>query len=264
MSTKAQISLIQTGLRDLGYQPGLIDGLFGKKTNAAASAWALAGGASDRLAKDTRAAITLIQSGLRDLQYATGPIDGIYGSKTAAALQSWLSSRGAAWSAIYSPRTSSTIYQGAARYPVDEIIIHCSATRPDWMAGADFADQVAEIRRWHTDPKSKGGNSWVDIGYHHLISRGGKVLNGRAENIIGAHVEGHNQGTIGICLIGGAGSSEHDRFSDHFTDAQDVTLRQLILGISMRTRIIRISGHNQYAAKACPGFNVATWLREDF
>ena len=27
------------------------------------------------------------------------------------------------------------IYQGKARYPVTEIILHCADTRPEWMAG---------------------------------------------------------------------------------------------------------------------------------
>ncbi|MCL4065908.1 TIGR02594 family protein [Pseudomonas sp. GX19020] len=35
---------IQTGLRDLGYQPGAVDGIFGPRTKAAAEAWLAAGG----------------------------------------------------------------------------------------------------------------------------------------------------------------------------------------------------------------------------
>ena len=43
------------------------------------------------------------------------------------------------------------IYQGTARYPVTEIILHCADTRPDWMTGRPIAEKVAEIRRWHFD-----------------------------------------------------------------------------------------------------------------
>ncbi|AEI71112.1 hypothetical protein [EBPR siphovirus 4] len=205
----------------------------------------------------TKAAVSLIQTGLRDLGYEPGPIDGLFGSKTNAAAQNWLLARGAAAAQVIAPETSAMIYQGAARYPVDEIIVHCSATRPDWMANAPFADQVAEIRRWHMQDRG-----WRNIGYHWLISRSGQVLAGRPETEIGAHVVDHNRGTIGICLIGGAGSAETDDFARNFTSSQDITLRQLIQGISMRTRIRRISGHNQYAAKACPGFAVLSWLKE--
>ena len=150
------------------------------------------------------------------------------------------------------------IYQGNARYPVDEIIVHCAATRADWMAGHTLAEKVAEIRRWHISAPL----NWKDIGYHWIIDRDGKVLAGRAETVIGAHAGAvKNRGTIGICLLGGHGSSENDMFAKHFPRAQDITLRQMIDAISSRTGITRVSGHNEYAAKACPGFDVTTWLK---
>ena len=123
------------------------------------------------------------------------------------------------------------------------------------MESRSFQEQVAEIRRWHVE-----GNAWRDLGYHHLIGRGGEHATGRPETVIGAHVIGRNQGTIGICLIGGHGSSERDRFADHFTEAQEQTLRKLIGAIGSRTAIDLITGHNQNAAKACPGFHVPSWL----
>lgn len=210
----------------------------------------------------SKTAISMIQSGLRDLGYDPGPIDGIFGGKTSAAADRWLSNGGVAVSAALTPETTRFILQGAKKYPVQEVIVHCSATRPDWMHNASFQDQVAEIKRWHTDPVAKGGRGWRNIGYHWLISRSGQILAGRKETEIGAHVEGHNAGTIGICLIGGGGSAETDRFEQNFTGAQDTALRQLLQGIGMRTAIRKISGHNQYAAKACPGFNVPNWLKE--
>jgi len=123
------------------------------------------------------------------------------------------------------------------------------------MEGRSFHDQVAEIQRWHVQ-----GNGWRDIGYHHVIGRGGERATGRRETDIGAHVVGHNQGTIGICLIGGHGASAQDHFADHFTPAQERALIALIADIERRTAIERITGHNQYAAKACPGFHVPMWL----
>ena len=147
------------------------------------------------------------------------------------------------------------ILQGVARHPVREIILHCSATRPEWLGTAPLAAKVAEIRRWHMQDRG-----WRDIGYHWLIDRDGSRIAGRAETEIGAHVEGHNAGTIGISLIGGFGSAATDKFSQHFTAAQDAALRQLMREIFARTRIEKIRGHNDYAAKACPGFNVTKWL----
>ncbi|WP_411838559.1 N-acetylmuramoyl-L-alanine amidase [Paracoccus sp. ME4] len=211
----------------------------------------------------TREPIRSIQTGLNALGYSPGALDGLFGAKTRAAAESWLAAGGkaapvAAPAAPVTPVSGAMIHQGSARYPVTEIIVHCAATRRDWMEGRPLADKIAEIRRWHTSAPL----NWRDIGYHWIIDIDGKVLPGRKETDIGAHAGAvKNRGTIGICLIGGHGSAETDRFSDHFTHQQDITLRQMIDAISLRTAIRRVSGHNEYAAKACPGFDVATWLK---
>lgn len=203
-----------------------------------------------------------IQTGLNGLGYDPGPIDGIFGPLTGGAGEAWLAAGGAAAPtpspvpAAMQPSTTSMIYQGAAQYPVHEIVVHCSATPADWKAGDGLAAQVAEIRRWHVQDRG-----WRDIGYHWLIGREGGVLAGRPEDQIGAGVAGHNRGVIHVCLLGGLGSAATDRFSQHFTTAQDAKLRAVLQGIGMRTQVTKISGHNEYAAKACPGFTVATWLK---
>ncbi|RID91561.1 hypothetical protein D2N39_12735 [Gemmobacter lutimaris] len=198
--------------------------------------------------------IRSIQTGLAGVGYSPGPIDGIDGPRTRATAVRW--GQGAPVAARdVAPVTTSMIYQGSARYPVREVIVHCSATRPEWMDGDGIDAQVAEIRRWH---KAQG---WRDIGYHWVLGRSGELRAGRRETEIGAHVMGRNNGTIGICLIGGFGSAETDRPEVHFTDRQLVQLRNQIEAISMRTQITTVSGHNQYAAKACPGFHVPTWFK---
>ena len=123
------------------------------------------------------------------------------------------------------------------------------------MVGRPLAAKVAEIRRWHVQDQK-----WRDIGYHWIIDRDGDVAPGRPETEIGAGVEGHNRRVIHVCLIGGHGSAGTDRFKTHFTSEQDRVLRELIARISARTPIRRVSGHNEWAAKACPGFNVPAWL----
>lgn len=204
----------------------------------------------------TNPALSLIQTGLRDLGYQPGGIDGIFGAKTRAAAEAWLAASGAPADTHVAPDTTSIIYQGAPRYPVHEIVVHCSATRPDWLEREGFAAQVKEIRRWHVEDRG-----WRDIGYHWLIGRSGEIIAGRPETEIGAGVVGHNSGVIHICLIGGFGSTETDAFSTNFTASQDARLRAQIQAISMRTQITRISGHNEWAAKACPGFAVPSWLK---
>lgn len=141
---------------------------------------------------------------------------------------------------------------------ISEVIIHCSATPPGWMARGSLEDKTEEIRRWHKD---RGFN---DVGYHYLIDRDGRVGNGRPVSKQGAHVKGHNKGTIGVCLIGGKESKATDKFEDHFTRQQDAALIRL-LGMLKATYgdEIKITGHNEYSNKGCPGFNVWDWRNED-
>jgi len=138
---------------------------------------------------------------------------------------------------------------------ISEIIIHCSATPPDWRAGQPAEAKVAEIRRWHVEERG-----WSDIGYHYLIDRDGTLVEGRPVERMGAHVRGHNDGTIGVCLLGGHGSSATDAFDDHFTPAQARALLKLIRSLEAEHGDLAVTGHNDYAAKACPGFKVDRWL----
>lgn len=142
--------------------------------------------------------------------------------------------------------------------PIDEIVVHCADTRPDWWMSKSLGQKIAEVRRWHTTPPPLG-RGWSDVGYHFLIDRDGRTAKGRLLGRVGAHVLGHNHGSIGICLFGGHGAAATDRFQDHFTPEQDDALRTLIAQLRQNHSIDRVTGHNQYAAKACPGFSVPAW-----
>lgn len=82
----------------------------------------------------------------------------------------------------------------------DKIIVHCS--------DSGFGN-VSLIRKWHLE------RGWDDIGYHFVIYNGrpehsdkyepfydGATLHGRSLKYIGAHCEGHNSNSIGVCLVG--------------------------------------------------------------
>lgn len=204
------------------------------------------------------AAVTSIQQALKALGYNPGPIDGDFGRRTRKAAENWLDNDGepaAMQQAAAAASTGGMIYQEPGHHAVQEIIVHCTATRPDWYEGRSVEEKVAEIRRWHVSDRG-----WRDIGYHYVVDRDGSVAKGRAETVSGAHVRDHNRGTIGISLVGGFGSSETDVFSDNFTESQETAMRDLIADIQSRTLIRKISGHNDYAPKACPGFKVSEWL----
>ena len=141
--------------------------------------------------------------------------------------------------------------------PLHTAVIHCSATKPDWMENSEFQSQIDEIRKWHVEERK-----WNNIGYHFIIGRKGELGLGRPIEIVGAHVKGHNANSVGICLIGGHGSDADDKFSDHYTPEQDNTLRQLIEQLKAEYGVKVVRGHNSFegVSKACPGFRVKKWL----
>ena len=139
---------------------------------------------------------------------------------------------------------------------IDTIIVHCAATRPRWGEGQPVEWKRDQIDAWHRD------RGWNGIGYHYVIDRDGATATGRPVEAVGAHVKGHNAGSIGICLIGGHGSAATDAFADNYTPEQDAALRALIDDLKGRfPSITKVAGHNDFTtAKACPGFKVGEWL----
>jgi hypothetical protein len=140
--------------------------------------------------------------------------------------------------------------------PISEIIIHCTATRADWWADKTTAQKVARVREWHVE-----GRGWSDNGYHFLIDRDGTEAEGRPIERTGAHVKGHNTGTIGISLFGGGGGAKDGSFEDNFTEEQGAALRKLVARLQTEYGPnLKLSGHHEYANKACPCFDVRSWF----
>ena len=125
---------------------------------------------------------------------------------------------------------------------IDKIILHCSAT-PE---GRDVSVQT--IREWH---KQRG---WSDIGYHYVVMLDGTIEEGRPLERQGAHVRGHNKGSIGICYVGGLDSDMKTK--DTRTDAQRASLSAFLEFLMVEYPKATLHGHNEFAAKACPSFIV--------
>lgn len=134
---------------------------------------------------------------------------------------------------------------------IKSIILHCSAT-PD---GKDFT--VADITQWH---KERG---FKTIGYHYVVYRDGTVHNGRPVEQIGAHCEGYNKNSIGVCYIGGL-TADGKTPKDTRTSEQKEALYQLCYDLMDRFNIgiENIHCHNEYAKKACPSFKIHKFREE--
>ena len=132
---------------------------------------------------------------------------------------------------------------------ITEIIIHCTATRPNAIC------TVESIRKYH---RSLG---WRDIGYHYVIYPDGSVHAGRPVEQPGAHTEGHNAHSIGIAYVGGLDAD--GRPADTRTEAQSLALLQLVRDFMEEHPISSIHGHNEFANRACPCFDVQQWRREN-
>lgn len=133
---------------------------------------------------------------------------------------------------------------------LSRIILHCTGT-PE---GKNF--DVATIRRWHV--KDRG---WKDIGYHYVIYIDGSVHQGRPLEQPGAHTSGHNADSIGVTYVGGCDSKM--KAKDTLNEAQEVAMVNLIVALRYTHGAMTLHGHNEFAAKACPSFNVKVkfdWL----
>ena len=125
---------------------------------------------------------------------------------------------------------------------INKIILHCTAT-PE---GRDVS--VDTIRQWHLD------RGWSDIGYHYVVGLDGKVEEGRSVKRSGAHVRGHNKGSIGITYVGGCDAKMNPK--DTRTELQKSGLETLIIDLMNKYPNSTLHGHNEFSAKACPSFDV--------
>lgn len=167
---------------------------------------------------------------------------------------------------------------------VTAIVLHCSAT-PNGVAF-----NAADIDAWHkargfkrdSQARRNFNPNLTSIGYHLVIDSDGKIETGRGLEEIGAHVQGSNARSIGICMVG----------TDKFSKAQWLALRQTIINLAgtikgtpiitsdaaldaYKTMGISIKGHRDYSpdlngdgiiqrtewTKTCPGFDVASWIK---
>jgi N-acetylmuramoyl-L-alanine amidase len=113
---------------------------------------------------------------------------------------------------------------------ITKIILHCT--------GTDIPGQnAAMVTRWH---KLRG---WRTIGYHRLILADGSVEDGRPEQEIGAHCQGENLDSIGLCIVGGK----------TFGPALMASLHRVLEDYARRFPKATLHGHREFNPhKTCP------------
>lgn len=133
---------------------------------------------------------------------------------------------------------------------IDRIVVHCAATTPDMDVG------VKEIREWHLK------RGFADVGYHYVIRRDGSIEKGRPDNIAGAHVEGYNRFSLGVCLVGGCRREGGKLVTENnFTPYQMDVLAELLKQLQGKYGQVEICGHRDLnKGKDCPSFSVKDFL----
>lgn len=116
--------------------------------------------------------------------------------------------------------------------PVNKVYLHCSdSDRPE-------DDKASVINDWHIK------RSFDGIGYHFYLRKSGQLEMGRKLERTPAAQQGHNTGSIAICLGG----------RDKFTEQQFATLRDLCRQIHEELPLATFHGHREVSNKTCPRF----------
>lgn len=135
------------------------------------------------------------------------------------------------------------------RAKTTDIIWHCTATPEGREVSYD------DLYRWHVTD-----NGWDDIGYHYLIQLDGTTVVCRPEEMVGAHCKdgGMNNVSVGITYAGGIMNDGSQRAKDTRTNAQIKAMYALTQRLLDKYGLDwqNVHGHNEFAAKACPSFDV--------
>lgn len=144
------------------------------------------------------------------------------------------------------------------------LVIHCTAT----PQGREVT--AADIRHWHTDPVTKGGRGWKQVGYTDLIHLDGKVerLVRNNEDMevdpweVTNGAAGYNAVSRHIVYAGGVAKDGRTP-ADTRTPEQRKAMEAYVKDFRRRFPSVRIVGHHELnPGKACPSFDVQRWLRE--
>ena len=147
-------------------------------------------------------------------------------------------------------------------------IVHHTAGANAYSA-ADSAAIVRGIEVYHVK-----ANGWNDIGYNFLVDKYGQLFEGRAggitRNVVGAHAQGFNTGSVGVAVLGSYGAESISPAAEnalvqllawrldvaHVDPAATLTVASggnERFGVGDEVTLRAISGHRDTGSTACPG-----------
>ena len=130
---------------------------------------------------------------------------------------------------------------------VNRITIHHEGHTPVWFTDEQSTRaRMEQVRSIHTRDRR-----WGDIGYHYVIDRGGRIIEGRSIAYQGAHVSNQNPHNVGIMLLG---NFEKQSPSQAQLTALQSTLRHLMA--KYRVPVKRVYTHRELGPTVCPGRNL--------
>lgn len=139
---------------------------------------------------------------------------------------------------------------------IDRIVVHCSATKVTQNFTAE------QVKASHI---ARGFRTW---GYHFYIRKDGTVCPMRPVDQMGAHVQGYNASSIGVCYEGGLDAN--GKAADTRTPEQKEALLNLLQEFIAKYPVKHLDGHRDLSpdldgdgivepnewVKMCPCFNV--------
>lgn len=99
-----------------------------------------------------------------------------------------------------------------------------------------------QIHQWHLN------NGWSGAGYHFLVRKDGNIYRLRPENKVGAHAQGSNSDSLGVCFEG-------DFMSETMGEVQRKAGAELVSYLKSKYGISTVQKHKDVCSTDCPGVN---------